>query len=366
MLVDLSSISYVPILSVRPAEMIGLRELPEAAKRLMLPHILLRPWLGGGTLKRATDKIIHSCSKSPFIIELDTDYPVEGNTDVAQEMISLRDKEHGFRKWLEFVRNLPLAIPCLQVTSDIAELTSEIAGAASLRRGIVVRIPKHSLAAIDVFCSIFANKGIADVLFVIDFEQSDYRYLVEISRAITAIERIRQFIPTASIAISSTSFPSSFKEVTQQEIFERSFFNGVLSEIHRTTGLLYSDRGSARLPREGGGGVPAPRIDLPSADTWYFFRKEVDGIGDPTAKVKERLEAYKEIAGAAIASAEWNPKLNIWGTQMIKLTQLGSEYGITSPVRSTSARINIHLFKQALRTSRVPLDQLTEDDWVDL
>jgi hypothetical protein len=361
-ILDLSSITYIPILSVRPAEMIGLRELPESAKRQMLPHVLFRPWLGGGTIKRAIEKVTHSCSNFGFVIELDSDYHFENQNDVAQEIGALRSENNGFANWINFVREIPTAIPCLQVSADIDVLRAQVLRAAELNRGIVVRIPKYSLAAVDAFCTLFSEHSLSNVLFVLDFQQTDSKFQVDVHKALQAISNIRSFFGSANIAISSTSFPSTFKGVSEQEIYERNFYNALLLEADVTSGLIYSDRGSARMPQEGGGGIPSPRIDLPGSDAWYFFRKEVDASADKDV----RLDAYKEMADLATRSSEWNPRLNIWGTQMIKLTQLRNEFGITSPVRATSARINIHLFKQALRTSRTPLSQLTEDDWSDL
>jgi hypothetical protein len=298
----------------------------------------------------------------PFIIELDVDYPMDRETAVGREMAALSDQTNGFSNWIEFLGKTRGAIPCLQISNDLSILTAQIVAATELGRGVAVRVPRHSLAAIDVFCSLFSQVNYKDVIFIIDFEQCDYRYSTEVIRALSSVSRIRSILGRVPIVISSTSFPSGFKDVTQQEIFERSLFLEVLSQIERPQGLIYSDRGSARMPKDGGGGVPAPRIDLPSGTHWYFFRKDLDA--DATKEV--RMAAYKEMADKAIRSPEWDPRLNIWGTQMIKLTQLGSEYGITSPVRSTSARINIHLFKQALRASPLPLSQLTEDDWSDL
>ncbi len=41
----LETAKYIPILSIRPAEMVALENLPEHDKDLMLPVIQFRPWV---------------------------------------------------------------------------------------------------------------------------------------------------------------------------------------------------------------------------------------------------------------------------------------------------------------------------------
>ena len=363
MLKDLTKVSYLPILSVRPAEIIALRELPGSIYDAMLPHILFRPWLGSGTLARAFDKLSHAYPNRPIVLELDAEYD-GSNPDVVLEISSLRSPENGFANWVEFCRQHPLVIPCLQVSSQEEQIRHQIAALAELQRGIAVRIPripKFGLLATETILKLFSAVGVVDALFVLDFGQTDHRYLVDQFLAINEVNRILAAGPSFCVAVSSTSFPSTFAGIDEQEIFERSFFNCIVKELPAKRGILYSDRGSARLPAPGGGGVPAPRIDLPKDDKWRFFRKD---LASNATKV-ERLLGYQEMAANAVSNPAWDKSLNIWGTQIIKLTQLGSEFGITSPVRSTAARINVHLFRQTALGIQDPSAISMEDDWVD-
>lgn len=358
---DYSKIKYVPILSVRPAEMIALRELPSAAKDLTLPHVLFRPWLGGGTLVRAREKVLHAVGGRPFTLELDLTYdPVD--TPVSAEFETIRVDNDGLDNWVAFVAETEKAIPCIQVTADPEKLITQIDRLNQLQRGVAVRFPRSGFGAVNSVAGLLNSMNVLGPIIVLDFEQTSHRYLTDVLSAKNLVSDVRARCPSAWISISSTSFPSSFKDISCQEIFEKTFFNAVLEESDDVSRLIYSDRGSARMPRDGGGGVPAPRIDVPTINEWHFHRSELE----PTATKAERLRAYKEMAEEAIRSESWDRRLNIWGTQMIKLTELGSEYGITSPVKSTAARINIHLFKQATRLSSVSVSSLTEEDWVDL
>lgn len=317
--------------------------------------------VGGGSLQRAREKVLHAVGYRPFTFELDLTYdPVE--TAVSAEFEAIRVDNNGLDNWIAFVAETPNAIPCIQVTADPAKLISQVHALSQLNMGIAVRFPRSGFGAVNAVTKLLDSLGFSDPIIVLDFEQTSYKYLTDVLNAKTLVSNVKAQCPAAWVAISSTSFPSSFKDISSQEIFEKSFYNSVLAEIDDVSKLIYSDRGSARMPRDGGGGVPAPRIDIPTLSDWYFHRRELE----PTAKKAERLRAYKAMAEKAIRSENWDRFLNIWGTQMIKLTELGSEYGITSPVKSTAARINIHLFKQATRLSSVSIPKLTEEDWVDL
>ncbi len=146
-----------------------------------------------------------------------------------------------------------------------------------------------------------------------------------------------------------------FTDRTEQEIYERRFFNEVREQLPGSN-LIYSDRGSARAERQnGGGGAPAPRVDLATVGQWGFFR-EID-VGD-------RDQAYFDAATRAINSPYWDEDLHVWGTQMVQRTAAGDETAIVSPARSTAARINIHLQQQLFYDD--PNSKYdTDEDWSD-
>ncbi len=356
--------SYMPILSIRPAEIVALSELPDLSKDRMQPHILIKPWLGSGTLSRGVDKIIHGFPRRIWLSELDPEYHSVPTSQVGAEIQALRNAANGFENWIGFVRQLPNAIPVLQLRSDLSaqDLALQLEAAGGLGRGVGVRIVRPALAVApiidvltqrpDIFCTI-----------MLDYGQQDARLLVNILAAINEISYIRERLPNSRVAISSTTFPSDFGSNVSQEIYERSFFNAVNAQAGN---IIYSDRGSARAVEQSGGGVPRPRIDLPTDARWHFFRS--DCVREENEEDDEfrgrRIEAYGQMADSAVGSADWDERLNIWGTQLIKITQLRSQFGITSPAKSTACRINIHLAKQSLYGLGVSSEEL-EEDWVD-
>ncbi|WP_075292649.1 beta family protein [Pararhizobium arenae] len=362
-------LTYIPILSVRPAEVVALAELPDLAKDRLVPLILIKPWLGSGTLTRGIDKIRHALSSRRWFAELDPEYDPPLAAESYAEIQNLRNANNGFSNWIAFVEAVHGAIPVLQLRGAIsaAVILEQVDRAADLGRGVGVRIDRtfadRALLSIHPLIDVLSQRPGVNFTIIIDYGQRDARLLVNVIPALQDVAYIRERLPAATISLSSTTFPSAFTGNISQEIFERSFFNVVNSEAG---GLVFSDRGSARAMEQGGGGVPRPRIDLPTQSQWNFYRSDCvrdDGETDEEFRAR-RIEAYGQMADHAIRSVDWDESLNIWGTQLIKITQLRSEFGITSPAKSTACRINIHLTRQSLYGADFSAQEL-EEEWAD-
>jgi hypothetical protein len=355
---------YMPVLSIRPAEVVALAELPDLSKDRMIPLILIKPWLGSGALVRGLDKIKHGFPARPWFAELDPEYEPAATSDSFAEIQKLRDPSDGFRNWIAFVQELASAIPVLRLrgVTDTQEILKQIDNASELGRGVCIRV-ERTILLLKPLVDVLAQRPDIDITMVLDYGQQDARLLVNVIPAKADVAYIREKIPGAKISLSATTFPSAFGSNSSQEIYERSFFNLVNSDVG---GLIFSDRGSARAGEQGGGGVPRPRIDLPSQSRWNFYRSDcVRGEGETNDSFRRRrLEAYGQMADEAVKSADWDKNLNIWGTQLIKITQLRSPFGITSPAKATACRINIHLARQSLYGLGVSSEEL-EEEWVD-
>ncbi len=349
---------YIPVLSVRPAEMNALLELPEGDKNLLLPAVQLRPWVGSAQFTRTIEKISDVYGERNWIGNLDCDYtPPDEETDrpAIHQFHALCNENNGYENWCRFVAENQRIIPCIQLRHK-AEFLGQLERLAALERGLVVHL--QNLSEILTAEELVALAEVSEenqILFIIDFKELGRRDLNEaILQWANFLDSATTAIPGCFIAISSTSFPHSFDSITTQEIRERQLF-GVAQATNQqhNWNLIYSDRGSARLqiPR-GGGGAPYPRIDYPVSNHWYFFRSDSqDG-------------EYQGVAIQAMASPHWNPDLRIWGTQMIERTSRGDEYAIISPAKATAVRINIHLHRQLFYDAP---DQMleTDDDWSD-
>lgn len=346
-------VAYLPILSLRPAEMRALEELPNLTKDRLLPIIHLRPWVGSHRLENSTGRILDAYDDRPVVIAMgdsdqQNDHPVHAQLD------ALRDASEGFRQWCEFLEANDNYIPAIQFSSLIAEEEAQINRLFGLGRGLVVIIDQRILTAIDLIAQRVGQRtqGGLDVCFVIDFGTARRDHLELAARTLGFIATLRQHAPLAAISVSASSFPDSFTELSEQPIFERQLFN----TLSTTDVLIYSDRGSARVERPGGGGgPPVPRIDYPLLTEWKFFRSD-DRAGFPG--YQQQARALK----ATLSKGIWNPNLRVWGTQMIERTAAGDTSAIGGPQKATAARINLHLQRQTFYDDP-PAAENTDEDW---
>lgn len=351
----LHSIPYIPMLGLKPAEMQALKELPESDKQLMMPLIQLGPWGAAHHLQSAISKIEEAYGGPCFLSLADVEQSGP-ERPVHQEIATLRSTVAGCANWCDFIESNSNFVPTLQLR-DPSQITSQAARFARLDRGIMVLVERPGFSGIDVIAQSIASatNGGADVCFMLDIGRIN-RDIISIQLLLTdPIRQVRQILPNAYISVSGSSFPESFTSLARQEIFERALFDSVRDLAQGR--LIYSDRGSARAERQGGGGgQPAPRIDYASSDQWTFFRSDDEDL--------ERSAAYAVQARLAIASPDWDRNLRIWGTQMIERTALGDLSAIISPKRCTAARINIHLHRQTFYDDAARLYS-TDDDWTD-
>lgn len=376
MLRDFYTVPYIPILAVRPSEMNALAELPDADKKVMLPLIMIGPWVGSNDLSNTIQKIIDVYDgKLPWIADLNSGYtsPEEeerSRRDVHDQIEELMNPTDGFANWCAYVKELPNAIPCLQLNPDSGELDSEQVDALyGLDRGLVLRLKREHFANLNRYLTAIEDIPVGEVLFVIDFEQVTPENLL-LDAAFTQLrDNIAAQREMAPIAVSASSFPYGFDGIPNADIQERGFFNRLRAGTNNAH-LIYSDYGSARAKNaQAGGGEIYPRIDYPLSTAWVFSRQKLKKIigpdGKPTKKSEPLINGYQR-AAAALTQTEglWDGKLRIWGTQKIEQTVLADPHSITSPARATAVRINIHLHRQVNYDTPDALYN-TEDEYVD-
>ncbi len=351
---DFNTLRYLPILPVRPGEMRALEELPDSTKDRMLPFVQLRPWVGANLLENALVRIQEAYGIRPIVIGIGDREPTQ-QRPVFGELERLRTPSQGFSAWCEFIEENENFIPVAQLHPDIADETAQIERLWGFGRGLVIYLPRPAfpgMAPLAQRVADITNSG-QDVLFVLDFQTVSADHLQTSALAHGYITTIQTSCPAASISLSATSFPSAFDGLVFQQIYERRLFDQLVElNVQR---LVYSDRGSARIERPGGGGgQPYPRIDYPLAQDWRFFR-------NPT---QSGFAGYQAQANALVAAGIWNPNIRVWGTQMIERTIAGDQSAISSPQKSTAARINLHLQVQTF-FDEPELAEQTEDDWDD-
>lgn len=350
MALDWDDVPYLPILSIRPAEMRALEELPNITKDRLLPIIHLRPWVNAHRLESAIGRIAEAYGNRRVVIAMG-DREQASERPVHAELEALRQPAHGFQEWCEFFESNERCIPAIQFSPEVPQEEAQIAHLFGMDRGLVVIVERQAFSRLDVIAQRVGERsaGGQGTCFVIDFGIASSDYLQVAAIATSYIHIIREHAPAAHVALSASSFPDSFKGRDDQPIYERRLFDTMPSHDR----LIYSDRGSARVERQtGGGGQPAPRIDYPLFDLWDFYRSD-----DLTG-----FAGYQQQARRLMGTDIWNPDLRVWGTQMVERTAAGDTSAIGSPQKATAARINLHLQLQTFYGA-LGAAQDTDEDW---
>lgn len=349
---DLSEVPYLPILSLRPAEMRALEELPSQTKDRLLPIVHLRPWVGSHFLENALARMKDAYGDRPIVIAMG-DVEIANNKPVHSELAHLRSQAGGFVNWCQFIRDNANFIPAIQYGALEAE-SVQIQYFHSLGRGLFVIVDRAAFVALPQIAQRIGQLAEAgqDVCFVLDFGHASSDHLQVALQVIAYIATVRHYAPYSYIAFSASSFPDSFVGRVSQQIYERRLFEQVIlqPDISR---IIFSDRGSACAERiNGGGGQPAPRIDYPLPLDWNFYRSDL--VGFP---------GYMQQADLLVRSAGvWNPNLRVWGTQMIERTAAGDTSAIGGAQKATAARINLHLQRQTYFHDEENIEN-TDEDW---
>jgi hypothetical protein len=335
---DLQQVNYLPILAISNAEMAALEYLPDAQKDAILPLFRLKRWGASHDLAKTEQRIQQAYGNRPYIGDVAPATPFNGSRqNVHNQLDALRDAANGYANWCQYASQHPAMIPTVQL-GDLTQVAVQVQRLEALGRGLAVYIPPQMNAQTANIAGLLArhvqNQG--ELVFVVDLGAVNQTLLVAQARTTNLVNSALALMPTMSAAISASSFPSDFVGLTNQGIYERQHFNGIVP--HVPGNVIYSDHGSARTEVQAGPkGRPAPRIDLPERLQWNFFRAN-GGQGAPT-------QNYQQQAAAAVAAHPHIPT-GVWGFDRVRQTAAGAPNSISSPATSTSARINMHLFRQ--------------------
>lgn len=347
-LVDFSKYTYSPILTLRPAEMQALEELPANDKDKIIPNVVLRPWVNSHYLESSIVRLDSAYGSRPRIVNI-TDDDLSGDRPVFTEIENLRDPEDGYAQWCDFIEAHETYIPTLQIEVP-SEIKKQAQTLSMLGRGLVLHFNEYTIpSAAGIVAAASDWFDDSEMLIVLDYQQAKKELLTKAAGTIKLINDLKIIAPGAFYSPAATTFPNNFVNVGKQEIYERKFFEVVASSIDPEA-LIYCDHASARYEKQkGGSGGPAPRIDNACQYHWDFFR--VSGEDD-------REKAYAEAAEKACTSDDW-VDLGIWGTQQILATASGIP-AISSAKMCTGVRINIHMHVQSGASTLPP-----EEPWSD-
>ncbi|AWC93609.1 TPA: beta family protein [Morganella morganii subsp. morganii] len=364
--------SYIPILSLKPAEMAALEELPYKDKNLILPLISLKKWANSKSLIKSVERIKKAFGDNYWIADLDKEFfelakerMDSDDSPVYHEFVSLSDPTDGYLNWTSFISKYDNIIPTIQI-GDIDNFELQLNSLLKTNKPLVIRFEffgKNTITTstfrevIKKISKVSFNNGL---LIILDYGDVNRLNLIEYYKYSNMIKQLYSLLGNVYFCISGTSFPYHFAGSYRGEIpiYERLIYNKIIGDCEGIK-LIYSDRGSTRaLKNEGGGGTPPPRIDYPLKNDWRFIRKELD------SNLYDKEQLYQNAAIEMIKMDYWDNSLRLWGVQMIEKTSIGDPYGITSASRATAVRINIHIYQQLHYMDKLNLID-TEEDWVD-
>lgn len=352
---------YLVTLSVRPAELSGLKELPGGTKDRLTPLLLLAPWLATTPLSRSLDKFEESYPSRPYFIDVDTYYQINDKPNDAKAMWQrFAQPPADLDAWWELLSKYPNANPCLLMARQPIERAREQIMWArennrtfclrmNLAEGIGSMIPSWMSTLVNEL----ATEGANDYAIVFEFGWVENPLFVKAVASGYTNSFFSTIPPEVPVAVSCTSFPTDFTPFYGTD--ELAFTNrDLIAQVQQTTNLrvVYGDWGTTKPRSYGHASQPKNRIDYPTDRSWVFARDQDQSID------------FQEAAQRITGSAYWSGNLGIWGEQRIEGTAAGQAFAIDSMQKMYAARINIHLHRQAFY-DHLPPPEALDEEWND-
>ncbi|MBS1303038.1 beta family protein [Loktanella sp. SALINAS62] len=350
---------YVPTLSIRPAEMRGLEYLAQRTKDRMTPCFLLAPWVGSATLQKAVERLETAFPVGQYFLDLDRLYMPTNLDHAAQStFVGLSASDGSYRNWQNFIREVPRAMPVLQLRGlSSREIIAQIEAFQAMQKTFAVRIcdgrvPENVVELVEALNTL----GTADYALILDagWTRNPLGAAAWYSGLLRgALTTIDAQVPAV---VSCTSIPKAYAHINGLEpvsFSNRRLVNQVQAGANRAR-IIYGDWGSTR-PRDpqGGGGRPPPRIDYSLDEAWCIARNP------------EEDWDFTRAAAAIVESDYWDGTTDQWAEEMIAETAENEALGINTAPLNVACRVNLHLHRQAFYGDVMPrgddLDEPYED-----
>lgn len=352
---------YLVTISVRPAELRGLKELPGGTKDRLRPLLLLAPWLATYPLARALEKFEDAYPARPYFIDVDTYYQANSNLNDAKTLWQrLASRPADVQAWWVLLEDFPFANPCLlTVGQPIERAREQIRWARERGRTFCIRMNLSTQGSglpswMPTLVQELAAEGAND--YAVVFEFGWVRDPLEVAAIASGYTRtfFANIPAEVPVAVSCTSFPTDFTPF--DGVSEVVFTNrDLMAQVQRATNhpkIVYGDWGSTRPRSYGHASTPKNRIDFPGDRSWIFARDQAESV--------DFQVAARRITG----NRHWTGDLGIWGEQLIEGTAAGQNFAIDTMAKMYSARINIHLHRQAFY-NQLPPPSALDEEWDD-
>lgn len=353
---------YLVTLCIRRAELSGLKELPGSTKDRLTPVILVAPWLATTPLSKALDKFEDAYPNRPYFVDVDSYYqPGDALNDAKEAWVKIAGNPANLEVWHDLLLPYPNANPCLLMAGTTLESSrSQINWSRANNRSFCLRLNLATSVGAGIpswipsLVAELSAEGAVDYAVILDFG------LVENALEIAplAVGYIKSFFgnirPEIPVAVCCTTFPTDFTAfdgVTEFGFSNRDLF----AQVRRATNhprVIYGDWGSTKPRTYGHASAPKNRIDYPTDTGWIISRDQAASISFQTA------------AKRVTSSSKWTGGLGVWGEQLIAGAAAGQTFAIDSMPKMYSARINIHLHRQAFY-GHLPPPEALDEAWSD-
>lgn len=348
---------YYPTICIRRAEMRAMEKLPLSEKRLMLPIVLLAPWLNSTEFENTHVRINQSIGDAKIIIDLDRFFKSSSTTQSREYFNSLiSGNPEGIDEWINLFSKFENYIPVIQFKNVSDEcVDKQILAARALRKGYAFRCDPINRSEFSRMRNKIEQCINDDIIFIFDFGYRDDP-LATAADPTVYLRDIFNLSDTLKIVVSGSNFPNDFSDfdnfATPKEIGARVVY-AELSKVFGNYQIFYGDWASTKPRRyDGGGNPPLPRIDFPTKSAWIIARS------------KELAWTFREAAIRITRLPEWEARPFVWGTGVIEKTAMGLPGGISTGPEAIAARVNIHLFVQNHFGDAAP-PRAPEAVWVD-
>lgn len=332
--------NYFATLAIRASEMNGLEYLPGSSKDVLVPVVLLAPWVASRTLEQAIERFERAYPSRPYILDIDRDYfPTNPQHGAQARWLSLRNPANNFRNWNLFWQGFSQIIPCLQLEGQAsADIRAQVEMIQAADREFCYRIDLSRRSHdISLVTSALVECGTADFSVIVEGGwTNDAMTLASIFSGLIngPLARLDGRVP---IIISCTSMRREFTSIdgiASDQFTNRELVGKIRSNTNRQQ-IIYGDWGSTKPRDNTMGRTPLPRIDYPCDQKWLLARS------------RSRDWSYAQAALAVTSTDDWDGNLGIWGEDLIRATANNDEFAINSPAKNVAARVNIHLHRQA-------------------
>lgn len=335
-------INYSPIIRTRAAELRGLKELTDAARRKLFPIVELtrsrrtskNP---AGSISKSVEAICEILEGQPFVADLTSLESLQNS-----EFDRLLDDDGGFQAWTRLATS-SLPEHCIPVAHllepfDLAEFQTQVSQLRSKFSRIAIRVPTNYGDFAGLISGLQKTFSNPDQVFLI----LDAGYVNERSR-FGAAARLNEMLNSVSgwtffkKSVASSSFPNSVVSAGGGD--DQGEFD--LSEVllwkqlaQNFSDLTYGDYAGIH-PVDFIGTVTnwVPRVDVMLDESFYYHRYRRSEGG------------YARAAIEALNDTRYVP-LECWAQNNIKLAASGSPLG-RSPSFWIANRVNFHLSRQA-------------------